>query len=224
MLFTLVKQAGMILGRALRESGQALDKVGSIMTRDVAFRENYSRHRKLMNLDQLVPSHGKSFISPNSTLIGEVMVGNSCSVWYGVVIRGDYSAVRINDNVHIGENTVMHTVKWLPHGVPNSLNINKNVVIGPNCIIASSLIDSDVWIQCGAIVQQGARIEKGAILLPGAVVGPGHTVPAYTVFGGYPAKFLRDLNEQDMLDKENALKEAREQAQSNHELLTSLGH
>lgn len=224
MLFTLAKQVGMILGRGLRESGQALDKVGSIMTRDVAFKENYSRHRKLMCLDQLVPSHGKSFISPNSTLIGEVLVGNGCSVWYGAVIRGDYSAVRINDNVHIGENTVLHTVNWLPHGVPNSLNINKNVVIGPNCIVASCVIDSDVWIQSGAVVQQGAKIEKGAIVLTGAVVGPGNTVPAYTVFGGYPAKYVRDLTEQDMLEKENALKEAREQAQSNHELLTSLGH
>jgi len=224
MFFALPKQLGMILGRALRESGQALDRVGCKMTRDVAFRERYSRHRKLFNLDQIHPTHGKSFIAPNSTLIGEVQVGNDCSVLYGAVLRGDLSAIRIDDNVHIGENSVLHTVKWLPHGIPNSLNIAKNVVIGPGCILSSCLVDSDVWIQAGAVVQQGGKVEKGAILLPGAVVGPGNTVQAFTVYGGYPARFVRDVNQQDLLDKELALKEAGEQAQRNHELLKSLGH
>ena len=87
MIRALGKQLRMILGRALRETGQALDRTGSDFSRDVAYLENYSRHRKLMPIDQLWPSHGKSFIAPNASLNGEVLVGNNCAIWYGAVLK-----------------------------------------------------------------------------------------------------------------------------------------
>ena len=224
MFFAVTKQLVMILGNALRESGQTLDRIGSKMTRDVAYMEKYSRHRKLMPLDQLWPSHGKSFIAPSSSLIGEVLVGNNCSIWYGVVLRGDQSAIRIDDNVHICENSVIQTIKCLPRGIPNSVNISSDVLIEAGCIVSSALIDSGVWIQPGCVVEQGAKIERGAILLPGTVVPPGHTVPAFTVFGGYPGKFVRDVSENDLKNKEKAFRDLSEQATRNHQLLKSLGH
>jgi carbonic anhydrase/acetyltransferase-like protein (isoleucine patch superfamily) len=224
MLLAVSKQLAMIFGRALRESGQALDRVGSRLTRDVAYMEKYSRHRRLMPLDQLWPSYGKSFVAPNATLIGEVRVGNDCSVWYGVVLRGDLSAIRIDDNVHIGENSVIQTVKCLPRGIPNSVNIASDVLIEPGTTIVSSIIDSGVWIQSGAFVQQGAKIEREAILLSGAVVGPGNTVPAFTVYGGYPGKVIREVNEEDLKKKEEAFRSFQQHALRNQELLQSLGH
>ena len=224
MLFAVTKQLAMIFGAALRETGQALDRAGSKMTRDVAYMEKYSRHRKLMPIDQLWPSHGKSFIAPSSSLIGEVQVGNDSSVWYGVVLRGDQSAIRIDDNVHICENSVIQTIKCLPRGIPNSVNIARDVLIEAGCNVSSALIDSGVWIQAGCVVEQGSKVERGAILLAGTVVPPGHTVPAFTVFAGYPGKFVRDVNEDDLRNKERAFKEVAEQARRNHELLLSLGH
>ena len=224
MLFAVTKQLSMIIGNALRESGQALDRLGSKLTRDVAYMEKYSRHRKLMPLDQLWPSHGASFIAPSSSLIGQVQVGNNSSVWYGVVLRGDQSAIRVEDNVHICENSVIQTIKCLPRGVPNSVNIASDVLIEAGCNVSSALIDSGVWVQAGSVVQQGAKIERGAILLTGTVVPPGHTVPAFTVFGGYPGKFVRDVSENDLKNKEKAFRDVAEQAKRNQELLLSLGH
>lgn len=224
MIRAVGKQLRMILGKALRESGQALDRVGSRQTLDVAYLERYSRHRKLMPIDELWPSHGKSFIAPNASLNGEVMIGNNCAVWYGCVIRGDISAVRIDDNVSIGENSVLYTIMTLPRGIPNSITIANNVLIEQHCTLYSCIIDKGVRVGPGSHVQQGAKLETYSILLPGSVVSPGATVPAYTVYGGSPAKFIRDVTEKDLAETENLLKQQIEQAIRNHEILAALGH
>ncbi|OMJ73505.1 hypothetical protein SteCoe_27805 [Stentor coeruleus] len=224
MLIASVKQLRMILGKALRETGQAIDRAGSSMTRDVAYMERYSRHRKLMPLDQLWPSHGKSFIAPNASLIGEVLVGTNCAIMYGAVLRGDISALRIDDNVIIGENTIVQTVGLLPDGIPKSVTIASGVLVEPHCSLTSCVVDTGVWICTGSVVQQGAKLEQGCILLPGSVVSPGFTVPAFSVFGGSPAKMVRDVSLKDLEAFQDALKKASEQAQRNDELLTSLGH
>ena len=224
MIRALGKQLRMILGRALRETGQALDRTGSDFSRDVAYLENYSRHRKLMPIDQLWPSHGKSFIAPNASLNGEVLVGNNCAIWYGAVLKGDLSAIRIDDFVFIGENSTLHTVALLPKGVPNSINISSNVIIEGHCSIVSCIIDKYVKIGTGSVIQNGAKIETHSILLPGSVVSPGFTIPAYTVFGGSPAKYIRDVTPQDLDDFDAEIKRQHQQALLNNDLLISLGH
>ena len=69
--------------------------------------ENYSRHRTFMPIYELLPSAGKSFVAPNATLCGEVLVGNGCSIWYNAVLRGDDMAIRLGDNVSTGEGSVL---------------------------------------------------------------------------------------------------------------------
>jgi carbonic anhydrase/acetyltransferase-like protein (isoleucine patch superfamily) len=224
MLVAVAKQLRMMLGKALRETGQALDRAGSSMTRDVAYMERYSRHRKLMPIDQLWPSHGKSFIAPNASLIGEVLVGTNCAVMYGAVLRGDISAVRIDDNVIIGDNSTIQTVGLLPDGVPKSVTIASGVLVEPHCSLTSCIVDTGVWIGSGSVVQQGAKLEQGSVLLPGSIVSPGFTVPAFSVFGGSPAKMVREVTLKDVSAFQDALKRASEQAQRNDELLASLGH
>ena len=213
-----------LIGRALRESGQALDRLGSAHTRDVAYTERYSRHRKLLPLDELCPSHGLSFIAPNSSIIGEVKLGNDCAVWYGSVLRGDHGAIRIENHVFIGENSTLLTVTTLPQGVPSSITIASNVVIGEHCTLYSCVIDRGVRVGTGAIIQGGAKLETYCVVLPGSVVSPGFTVPAFTVYGGSPAKFVREVSEEDIKKTEEALKTQAEQATRNSEILNALGH
>ena len=160
MLVALSKKLRSLVGGALRETGQALDRTGSKCIRDVAYLEKYSRHRKLMPLDELWPSHGNSFIAPNASVIGEVLIGNDCAVWYGCVLKGDMNAIRIDDNVYIGENTVLQTNSYLPKGIPNSITIASNVVIEENCTLTSCLIDSNVKIGSSSHVQGGGKIER----------------------------------------------------------------
>jgi gamma-carbonic anhydrase len=214
----------MILGRAIREVGQGLDRVGSRMTHDVAYIEKYSRHRQIMPLDELWPSYGKSFIAPNASVIGEVLIGNNCAIWYGSVLKGDLCAIRIDDNVSIGENTVLQTNFLLPQGIPSSVTIANNVLIEHHSSLCSCVVDKGARVGAGSIVQAGAKLETYSVLLPGSVVGPGATVSAFSVFGGNPAKYVRDVTPDDITENKNALKSALEQAWTSNELLKSLGH
>mmetsp|Transcript_10476 Transcript_10476/g.15680 ORF Transcript_10476/g.15680 Transcript_10476/m.15680 type:complete len:225 (+) Transcript_10476:959-1633(+) len=224
MLNAISKQFRLLVGRGLRESAQALDRAGSRMTGDVAYLERYSRHRKLMPLDEQWPSHGESFIAPSACLAGQVMVGNNCSVWYGSVLRGDASPIRIGDNVFIGENTTMTTVSNLPEGIPNSTNIADYVIIEDNVTLISCLVDSYVRIGRGAVVQPGAKLERGCIILPNTVVSPGQVVPAYTVWQGNPAQFVRDTTPQDVEAFEKSFNSEVQAARTHLDLLTHLGH
>lgn len=70
-----------------------------------------------------------TFIAPNASVIGEVIIGNESCIWYGSVVRGDINAVRIGNNTSIGENSVVHTAGSLPTGIPASVNIGNFVTI-----------------------------------------------------------------------------------------------
>lgn len=224
MLNSLIKGFRIVLGKAFRESGQALDRVGSRLTNDVAFLERNSRHRRLFSLSHLWPSHGRSFIAPSACLAGQVQVGDNCVVWYGASLRGDSSAIRLQDSVVIGENSSVVNFHSLPGVLPKSTNINSNVLIGEQVTLISCTIDSFVHVGSGSVVQQGAKLERGAVLQPNSVINPGTTVPAYTVWAGNPAQYVRDVNPEDVKKFETALIAQIEQGKANADLLRSLGH
>lgn len=224
MLASLLKNFRLILGRSLRETGQALDRVGCRMSRDVGYLERLSRHRTLMPLDEIWPSHGASFIAPSASLVGDVQVGSDCIVWYGAMLKGDQFGIRLGDSVVIGENCSIRNYRNMPNGVPHSTSIADNVVIGANCSLSSCTIDSYSRVGPGAVISQGARLEKGCVVLPGAVVSPGGVVPAYTVYGGNPAQFIRDAGEEDFTEFARLLGEERSAGDTQAALLKALGH
>lgn len=118
------------IGRMFRETGLALDKYGSVLSKDIAYLEPLSRHRSVMPLYDLEPSiFLNSFVAPNSTIVGEVSVGHDTSIWYGCVIRGDINAVRIGNTCSIGDNSVILTAGSLPTGIPASVNIGHKVIL-----------------------------------------------------------------------------------------------
>merc|ERR1712241_1342267 len=106
-----------------------------------------------MPIYELWPSSGKSFVAPNATLCGEVLVGNGCSIWYNAVLRGDDMAIRLGDNVSIGEGCVLQTTTSMPDGLSNGVNINDHVFIGPNTTVHASTIDSSAYIGAGCVLQ-----------------------------------------------------------------------
>jgi carbonic anhydrase/acetyltransferase-like protein (isoleucine patch superfamily) len=224
MLGSIAKNFRIVLGRMVRESGQALDRSGSRLTNDVAYLERNSRHRRIFPLAHLWPSFGKSFIAPSACLSGEVQVGDNCVVGYGVSIRGDFNAVRLRDNIAIGDNSSIVNFQSLPPTLPKSTNINSNVLVGEQVTLISCSIDSFVHIGSGSVVQQGAKLERGCVLQPNSVVNPGTTVPAYTVWAGNPAQYVRDANPEDVRKFESALISQIEQGQASAQVLRGLGH
>ena len=133
------------------------------------------------------PTYGENcFFADNATLIGDVLMGDSCSVWFQAVVRGDVNRIVIGDNVNIQDGAVIHaTYKTAPTTIGN------NVSIGHNSIVHGCTIYDNVLVGMGAIIMDDAVVESNSIIAAGAVVTKNTIVPSGTVFGGLPAKKIR---------------------------------
>ena len=136
------------------------------------------------------PSYGENcFFADNATIIGDVVMGDSCSVWFQAVVRGDVHRIRIGNRVNIQDGAVIHaTYKTAPTTIGN------NVSIGHNAIVHGCTINDNVLVGMGAIIMDDAVVESNCIIAAGAVVTKNTTVPSGTVFGGMPAKKIKDTS------------------------------
>ena len=136
------------------------------------------------------PSYGENcFFADNATLIGDVVMGDSCSVWFQAVVRGDVHRIRIGNRVNIQDGAVIHaTYKTAPTTIGN------NVSIGHNAIVHGCTIHDNVLVGMGAIIMDDAVVESNSIIAAGAVVTKNTIVPSGTVFGGMPAKKIKDTS------------------------------
>lgn len=136
------------------------------------------------------PSYGENcFFADNATLIGDVVMGDSCSVWFQAVVRGDVHRIRIGNHVNIQDGAVIHaTYKTAPTTIGN------NVSIGHNAIVHGCTIHDNVLVGMGAIIMDDAVVESNCIIAAGAVVTKNTTVPSGTVLGGMPAKKIKDTS------------------------------
>jgi len=199
MFRAVAKRAAYGIGRMFRETGLALDARGSQLSKDIAYLEPLSRHRSIMALYDLSPMIlMNTYIAPNATVVGEVMVGAGSQIWYGAVVRGDLNAIRIGNYTTIGDNTVIHTASALPTGIPASVNIGNNVNIQNGCTLYSCTIDDEVQVGFKSIILEGAKIERGAMIAPNSVVPPGRLIPAQQLWAGNPVEYVRDLTKADV--------------------------
>ncbi|WP_139955746.1 gamma carbonic anhydrase family protein [Flavicella sediminum] len=138
------------------------------------------------------PKFGEDcFIAENAVILGEVIMGNQCSVWYSAVIRGDVHYIHMGNKVNIQDGAVVHaTFEKSPTTIGN------NVSVGHNAIVHGCTIKDDVLIGMGAIVMDDCVIESNSIIAAGAVVAKGTHVPSGSVFGGVPAKKIKDISEE----------------------------
>jgi gamma-carbonic anhydrase len=136
------------------------------------------------------PKYGKNcFIAENATLIGDIIMGDQCSIWFGTVVRGDVEPIRIGNRVNIQDNATIHgTYKRA------STTIGNNVSIAHNAVIHGCTIHDNVLIGIGAIIMDNAVIESNSIIAMGAVVPMDCVVPSGTVYAGVPAKKLKDID------------------------------
>jgi carbonic anhydrase/acetyltransferase-like protein (isoleucine patch superfamily) len=136
------------------------------------------------------PSYGENcFFADNATLIGDVVMGDSCSVWFQAVVRGDVHRIRIGNHVNIQDGAVIHaTYKTAPTTIGN------NVSIGHNAIVHGCTIHDNVLVGMGAIIMDDAVVESNCIIAAGAVVTKNSIVPSGAVFGGMPAKKIKDTS------------------------------
>jgi len=143
------------------------------------------------------------FVAENATLVGDVTMGDQCSIWFNAVLRGDVHYIRMGDKVNVQDGVVIHgTYRKSP------TNIGNNVSIGHNAIVHGCTIEDNVLIGMGSIVMDGAVVESDSIIAAGAVVTPGTRVPAGSIYGGMPARKLKDTPEALKTGEINRIAEA----------------
>jgi gamma-carbonic anhydrase len=138
----------------------------------------------------IIPNIGKRcFLAENATVIGDVVLGNNCSVWFNAVVRGDVHYIRIGNNVNIQDGVIVHcTYRQAP------VNIGNNVSIAHNAIIHGCTIYDNVLVGMGAILMDHVVVQSNSIIAAGALVTKGTLVEANSVYAGTPAKKIKSID------------------------------
>ena len=176
-----------------------MDRFGSRLSNDIAYKADLSRHRQVLPLYDQAPQTKDAWIAPNACLVGDVFLSKYATVWYGATLRAELNAIRVGHFSSIGDGSTVHTHHSMPGGMVASVNIGKNVTIGSNCNIHSCIIDDDCVVGHNSVIQQGARLERGCEILPNSVVRAGSLIPAGQVWGGNPVTFVRNLSEKEQV-------------------------
>lgn len=134
------------------------------------------------------------WVADNATVAGDVVIGDESSVWFGVQMRGDVHEIRIGKRTNIQDNAVVHVTRNL-----SGTYIGDEVTIGHSAVIHAATIKDRCLIGMGAIILDEVVVEEGAMVAAGAVVPPRTIIPSGQIWGGNPARYMRD-----MTDKEKA--------------------
>lgn len=126
------------------------------------------------------------FIAPNATLVGDVTVGDECSIWFNTVLRGDVNTIVIGDRVNVQDGSVLHTLYQ-----KSTIRIGNDVSIGHNVTIHGAIIHDYALIGMGAVVMDDAEVGEGAMVAAGSVVLSRTKIGPHELWGGCPAKFIK---------------------------------
>lgn len=137
--------------------------------------------------DPIIPED--CFIADNATVVGEVTMGNQCSIWFNAVVRGDVHFIKMGNKVNVQDGAVIHgTYQKSPTTIGN------NVSIAHNAIVHGCTIKDNVLIGMGSIIMDGCIVESNSIIAAGAVVSQNTIIESGSVYAGVPAKKIKDIS------------------------------
>jgi carbonic anhydrase/acetyltransferase-like protein (isoleucine patch superfamily) len=144
----------------------------------------------ILPVNGISPIFGEEcFIAPNATIVGDVMMGNQCSVWFNAVIRGDVNSIRLGNKVNIQDGVVIHCTYE-----KTQTHVGNNVSVGHLAILHGCTIEDNVLIGMGAIVMDNAVIGSNSIVAAGAVVLEGTVIEPGSIYAGVPAKKVKSIS------------------------------
>ncbi|WP_421875088.1 gamma carbonic anhydrase family protein [Pacificispira sp.] len=164
----------------------------------------------------IVPFQGKhpkidptAYVAPGVVLVGDVTIGAHASVWFGSVLRGDDQSITVGEGSNVQDGTVIHVTLDTGPTI-----IGRNVTIGHGVRLHGCTLEDRCLVGIGAIVLDGAVVKTGSFVAAGALVGPGKVIPTGELWGGNPARKLRDMRPDDEsfldFDAEHYRRRARE--------------
>ena len=138
------------------------------------------------------PKIGKDcFLADNATIIGDVTMGDECSIWFSTVLRGDVNTITIGNRVNIQDCSVLHTLYQ-----KSVIEIGNDVSVGHNVTIHGAKINDYALIGMGSVLLDGVEVGEGAIVAAGSVVSPGTKIGPNELWMGVPAKFKKMVDPQ----------------------------
>lgn len=138
------------------------------------------------------PQFGKHcFVAPNATIVGDVVMGDDCSVWFNAVIRGDVHYIKMGNKVNVQDGAVIHCTYQ-----KNPTEIGNNVSIGHNALVHGCTLHDNVLIGMGSIVMDRCVVHSNSIIAAGAVLLEGTIVEAGSIYAGVPAKKVKDISQE----------------------------
>lgn len=144
----------------------------------------------IYELDGIAPTiHEDTWVAPDANLIGDVVLEEGASVWFGCTLRGDNERLTIGKGTNVQENCVFHTDMGFP------LTLGENVTIGHKAMLHGCTVEDGSLIGMGATVLNGAKIGKGCLIGAGALVTEGKVIPDGTMVLGSPGKVVRELDD-----------------------------
>ena len=143
------------------------------------------------------PVNGKSpqipedcFIAENATIVGDVVMGTQCSIWFNAVVRGDVHFIKMGEKVNVQDGAVIHATYQ-----KSPTRIGNNVSIGHNAIVHGCTIHDNVLVGMGSIIMDDCVVESNSIIAAGAVVTQNTRIEAGSIYAGVPAKKIKDIDE-----------------------------
>ncbi len=145
----------------------------------------------------VLPIFGKNcYIAPNATIVGDLVTGDDCSIWFNAVVRADVNMIRIGNKVNVQDGAIIHCTYQKAGTI-----IGNNVSIGHNAIVHGCVIKDNVLIGMGAIVMDNVVVGSNSIIAAGAVVLENTKIEAGSIYAGIPAKKVKDIS-QEMISGE----------------------
>ena len=146
----------------------------------------------ILPVNENYPQFGQNcFLAPNATIIGDVLMGNDCSIWFNAVVRGDVNSIRIGNKVNIQDGAVIHCTYQ-----KTTVDLGNNVSVGHNAIVHGCKIHDNVLVGMGAIIMDNCEIGSNTIIAAGAVLTEGTIVPSGCIYAGVPAKKIKDISQE----------------------------
>ncbi len=137
-----------------------------------------------------VPQFGEDcYLAENATVVGDVIMGNECSVWFNAVVRGDVNSIRMGNRVNVQDGAVIHCTYE-----KTKVNLGNHVSIGHNALVHGCTVEDNVLIGMGSIVMDDCYIEANSIIAAGAVLLEGTRVESWSIYAGVPAKKVKTLS------------------------------
>ena len=129
------------------------------------------------------------YVAENATIVGEVTMGNHCSIWFNAVVRGDVHFIKMGDKVNVQDGAIIHATYQ-----KSPTTIGNNVSIGHNAIVHGCTVEDDVLIGMGSIIMDDCVIGSHSIIAAGAVVTANTVVESGSIYAGVPARKVKDIS------------------------------